>query len=222
MIDFSFKNVSFQIDSKVILENMSIDLNHGEIVTLIGPNGAGKTTFIKLILGILNPTQGLIERRQPLTMSYVPQKFKIDSTFPMTVKRFLGELEDDWFKIHHLMQRQLFDLSGGELQRILMTKALLKKPDVLVLDEPTQGIDVIGQNIFYETLTSFQEQTNCSIILVSHDLHLVFSKSHRVICLNHHICCEGHPKQVSENPSYLNLFGPLSTYQHKHDHHHDL
>ena len=160
-----------------------------------------------------------------MKLGYVPQKFHIDPSFPMTVARFLKtidkELTQDIFHITTLMNSQMFSLSGGELQRVLMTRAFLQEPNVLILDEPTQGVDVLGQKILYEKLIDFQQLTKCSVILVSHDLHLVFSKSNRVICLNQHICCSGHPDDVAAHPSYLDLFGPLSYYTHKHDHTHD-
>jgi zinc transport system ATP-binding protein len=208
------------------LQDLTLEFNTGEIVTIIGPNGAGKSTLAKLLLGILTPTSGEIKRRLNLKLGYVPQKFNIDPSFPMTVERFLKMLAkplvDDIFNIKSLMKSQISALSGGELQRVLMTRAFLQEPNVLVLDEPTQGVDVLGQKVLYEKLINFQELTKCSVILVSHDLHLVFSKSHRVICLNQHICCSGHPDDVMTHPSYLDLFGPLASYTHTHDHAHDV
>ncbi len=220
-IDFSLKNVSYQKFGKTILDNLNLDFNSREIVTIIGPNGAGKSTLVKLLLGIKQPTSGVIERRAHLKLGYVPQKFVVDQSFPMTVERFLKTLSkpfvQDIFNIEPLMKSQIFSLSGGELQRVLMTRAFLQEPDVLVLDEPTQGVDIMGQKILYEKLISFQETSKCSVILVSHDLHLVFAKSHRVICLNGHICCAGHPDDVQHHDSYLDLFG---SYTHHHDHSH--
>ncbi len=224
-IDFSVQNVSYKKSDKTILDHLTLDFYSGEIVTIIGPNGAGKSTFIKLLLGILSPTSGIIKRRDHIKLGYVPQKFNIDPSFPMTVDRFLKTIErkltQDIFHITPLMNSQMFSLSGGELQRVLMTRAFLQEPNVLILDEPTQGVDVSGQKILYEKLIHFQQLTKCSVILVSHDLHLVFSRSNRVICLNQHICCSGHPDDVASDPSYLNLFGPLSYYTHHHDHTHD-
>ena len=221
VIDFSLKNVSYQKFGKTILENLNLDFNAQEIVTIIGPNGAGKSTLIKLLLGIEKPTTGIIERRPHLKLGYVPQKFLVDQNFPMTVERFLKTLSkpliNDIFHIEPIMKSQISSLSGGELQRVLMTRAFLQEPDVLVLDEPTQGVDIMGQKILYEKLISFQENSKCSIILVSHDLHLVFAKSHRVICLNGHICCIGTPDDVQNDNLYLDLFG---SYTHSHDHSH--
>lgn len=225
MIDFSLQNVSYKKSDKLILENINLDFHSGQIITIIGPNGAGKSTLIKILLGILSPTSGTIKQRDGLKLGYVPQKFSIDSSFPMTVERFLKtidkEFTQDIFHITPLLGSQMFSLSGGELQRVLMTRAFLQEPNLLILDEPTQGVDVSGQAILYEKLIQFQQHTKCSVILVSHDLHLVFAQSNKVICLNKHICCSGHPNDVATHPSYLNLFAPLSYYTHHHDHTHD-
>lgn len=222
--------------SKNILEAISLTLYENEIITVIGPNGAGKTSLLTLLVGLTPPTTGKIWKRPALRLGYVPQKIDTHPFFPMTVQRFLqmaqvqhilSEKIDvvlERFHVRHLKNRQLSDLSGGERQRVFLARALLRAPDLLILDEPTQGIDVAGQALFYKTLETIHEELRCAVLLVSHDLHCVMAASHKIICLNTHICCSGFPEDIAKNPAYEHLFGITPTiglYTHHHDHSHD-
>jgi zinc transport system ATP-binding protein len=220
---------------KTILQDVSLALAPGEILTLIGPNGAGKTTLTRLLLGLIKPDSGKIERSTELRIGYMPQKFVIDPHLPLTVQRFLqlariqrlnidevaAELE-----IADLLQRPVNMVSGGELQRVLLARALLAKPNLLVLDEPVQGVDVAGQTRLYQLIVDLRDRLGCGVIMVSHDLHLVMASTDTVVCLNHHVCCHGHPDTVASDPAFLELFGQpqdsaLAIYTHHHDHEHD-
>lgn len=237
----SLKEISHRYDQQWMLENISLDLCSSEITTLIGPNGAGKSTLVRIILGLLNPSKGTISRRPALRIGYTPQHLRIDHTVPITVKRFLQlagkpssrdidialSQVDAKYTLHSAMQ----SLSGGEFQRVLLARTLLKKSDLLVLDEPAQGVDLAGQNALYQLIKDIRDEQGCAVLMVSHDLHLVMSATDHVICLNHHVCCSGHPDSVSEHPAYLEIFGKqaintetdqLATYTHHHDHEHDI
>ncbi|MCI2397817.1 metal ABC transporter ATP-binding protein [Aliiroseovarius subalbicans] len=222
--------------AEVILRDVDFAISSGEIVTLVGPNGSGKSTLVRLLLGILSPTAGRVRRRPGLRIGYVPQKLSIDASLPLTVARFLAlpdrhapaaisqELEN--VGIPGLEQRQLTALSGGQFQRALLARALLTAPDILVLDEPTQGLDQQGEAAFYRLIDEVRARTGAAVLLVSHDLHVVMSASDRVICLNGHVCCEGTPHLVADAPEYRALFGhgtqgALALYPHDHDHCHD-
>lgn len=229
--------VSFSYGRRSVVEHVDLEVYKGEIVTLVGPNGAGKSTLLKLVLGLLAPNQGTAFRREGLKVGYVPQRLQIDPILPLTARRFLCLPErhsEDRLKAclvevgaSNLLERPLQDLSGGETQRLLLARALLRDPDLLILDEPLQGVDIGGQLSLFQLIERVRTSRGCGVILVSHDLHVVLAGTDRVICLNKHVCCSGKPESVSRNPAYLSLFGPesaqgLALYQHHHDHHHDL
>jgi len=231
----SARAISVIRNERVILHQVDLDLHPGEIVTLIGPNGAGKTTLVRIVLGLMKPDQGQVTRRPGLRIGYMPQKIHIEPSLPLTVQRFLSlaggnSLDNQAIAeqtgIVHLLSRPMQRLSGGEAQRVLLARALIRRPQLLVLDEPVQGIDVTGQEEFYQTIANIREQSQCGILMVSHDLHLVMAATDTVICLNQHVCCHGHPESVSSHPAYLELFGRIrqpgiAVYTHHHDHSHD-
>jgi zinc transport system ATP-binding protein len=237
-----FQQVSYAVKaSPPILTDIDLKIARGQITTIIGPNGAGKTTLLKLMLGLQSPTSGVIHRSTGLTIGYLPQQFKLNPLLPLTVERFLQLSSSDnpkraASKIDHLLHevgscallhRRMSRLSGGEIQRILLARALMQTPDVLVLDEPAQGVDVMGQADLYALIARLRDQMGCGIVLVSHDLHLVMAASDQVICLNHHVCCSGSPSDVRNHPVYAALFGTqaevasLALYTHHHTHRHD-
>lgn len=230
-------NISVKIGSKNILDNISFSINKRQIITLIGPNGAGKSTLVKTILGLQKPTSGNIKKSQKLRIGYVPQKLVLNDTLPLNVDRFMklaGKFSTqerlEALKLvgaEHLKLANMHNLSGGENQRILLARALLQRPDLLVLDEPAQGVDVQGQIELYSLIESLRHRFECAIFMVSHDLHLVMAKTDEVICLHRHICCSGAPAAITKHPSYLALFGQqereqLAFYHHQHQHEHDL
>lgn len=232
----SLEKLSVRVGRRNIIDQINLDLQAGEIVTLIGPNGAGKTTLVRAILGLIKPSSGKIKKRPGLRIGYMPQRLHLEQTIPLTVKRFLkmtkrasnSDIDSALQKVgaQHTADRPIQGISGGELQRILLARALLRKPHLLVLDEPAQGVDVAGQAELYRLISSLRDELGCAVLMVSHDLHLVMSSTDRVICMNHHICCSGHPEQVSNDPAYLELFGQqvsdeLALYAHHHDHRHD-
>ena len=227
--------VSIKLGSKQVLSNLDLQLYQNEIVTVIGPNGAGKSTLVKTVLGLIKPDGGTLFRQPAISIGYVPQKLHLDQTLPLNVQRFLSisgrSLKPEDIKAalshtraEHLLASSIHELSGGEFQRVLLARALLKKPDLLVLDEPVQGVDMNGQSDLYRLISDIRDQTGCAILMVSHDLHFVMASTDRVICLNQHICCSGHPETVSADPAYLEIFGnaqeSLALYTHHHDHHH--
>ncbi|WP_428821527.1 zinc ABC transporter ATP-binding protein ZnuC [Microbulbifer sp. MCCC 1A16149] len=224
-------SLGLEIAGRQLLRDISLELEPAEIVTVIGPNGAGKTTLLRLLLGLTRPTSGRVERRPGLRLGYMPQRLQIDATMPMTVGRFL-QLGIDDVKVADALARvgapqlagaRLADLSGGEMQRVLLARAAARKPQLLVLDEPTQGVDLGGQGEVYQLIAQLRDELGCGVLLVSHDLHLVMAATDRVLCVNQHICCHGHPEQVSKDPAYLEMFGDkLALYTHQHNHHHDL
>lgn len=229
--------VSCTLGSRQVLHNISLTLMPGQIITLIGPNGAGKTTLVKMLLGLLKPDTGTISRQAGLRVGYMPQKLHLAPTMPLSVKDFLSlavhaRIENREKALQevgaaHLLQAQVHDLSGGELQRVLLARALIQDPQLLVLDEPVQGVDINGQAELYRLITRIRDAHGCGVLMVSHDLHLVMSATDEVLCLNQHICCHGHPEQVSNDPAYLELFGrrqaeTLAVYHHHHNHKHDL
>lgn len=230
----TMKAVSFALSQQQIIDRVNLTLPAGKIVSIIGPNGAGKTTLIKLVVGLLTPSAGRIHRVNNLRVGYMPQRLQIDPIFPITVKRFLqlgqknAQLEEVLAEIaikKSMLNSQLSMISGGELQRVLLARALLRRPQLLVLDEPAQGIDLMGQSELYSLIARIRDQHQCAILLVSHDLNVVMAQTDTVVCLNQHICCVGHPEKVSRDPAFQALFGKvaasLAFYTHHHDHQHD-
>lgn len=230
------ENLTIRLDGHEVLSNVSLKVQRAEIVTILGPNGSGKSTMLRALLGILRPVSGQVTRRAGLVIGYVPQKLAVDRTLPMTVRRFLSlplRVSDadaaaalDRVGLPDVAGRQMADLSGGQFQRVLLARALLARPDLLILDEPTQGLDQPGEAAFYRLIEEVRQQTGVAVLMVSHDLHVVMAASDRVICLNGHVCCEGTPRVVSNAPEYRALFGlgtqgALALYQHVHDHSHD-
>jgi len=229
-------DVTVQFAGQAVLEGVNLDLQAGEIVTLIGPNGAGKTTLVRVVLGLLRSSQGSVWRQSRLRIGYMPQKLSVEATLPLSVLRFLrlvagvgrAEAEAALAEVgaEQVLNSPLQAISGGELQRVLLARALLRKPQLLVLDEPVQGVDVAGQAELYRLIGRLRERYGCGVLMVSHDLHLVMSATDQVICLNRHVCCSGHPEQVGADPAFHALFGQdarsLAVYQHHHDHQHDL
>ncbi|WRH63526.1 MAG: metal ABC transporter ATP-binding protein [Fuscovulum sp.] len=229
-------HLSVALDGHPVLSDVSLTVQPGEIVTILGPNGSGKSTLLRALLGIVPATGGAVARRDGLVIGYVPQRLAIDRTLPMTVRRFLslpkrvgdGDATAALARVGvpDVAGRQMADLSGGQFQRVLLARALLAKPGLLILDEPTQGLDQPGEAAFYRLIEEVRRETGVAILMVSHDLHVVMAASDRVICLNGHICCEGTPRVVSTAPEYRALFGlgtqgALALYQHVHDHSHD-
>ena len=220
---------------RTLIDAVDMAVHAGEIVTLIGPNGAGKTTLVRTVLGLMRSTRGEVQRRPRLRIGYMPQKLHIDPSLPLDVLRFLtlGEAQQPQAQqalertgAGHLLHQPLINLSGGETQRVLLARALLKRPELLVLDEPVQGVDVTGQAALYALISELRDELGCGVLLVSHDLHLVMANTDTVICLNQHVCCHGHPAQVSLNPAFLKLFGhraeaQVALYTHHHDHQHE-
>ncbi|WP_288129063.1 zinc ABC transporter ATP-binding protein ZnuC [Microbulbifer sp.] len=225
------QNLGLEIAGRQLLRDISLALQPAEIVTVIGPNGAGKTTLLRLLLGLTKPSSGSVVRRPGLRLGYMPQRLQIDATMPMTVGRFLTlgingvDVPSALAQVGapQLAQARLADLSGGEMQRVLLARAAARKPQLLVLDEPTQGVDLGGQSEVYQLIAQLRDELQCGVLLVSHDLHLVMAATDRVLCVNQHICCHGHPEQVSRDPVYLEMFGDkLALYTHQHNHHHDI
>lgn len=231
------KNIEVRTGHKALVEGISLSVSKEEIVTIIGPNGAGKTTLIKTVLGLIKPSSGRVSRKQGLKIGYMPQRLMVDRNMPLTVRRFLGlagrfepgarkrVLEETG--ISHIIDLSIHDISGGEWQRMLLARALLRQPDLLVLDEPVEAVDVAGQAELYQLIGDIKDRHECGVLMVSHDLHLVMSETDRVVCINTHLCCAGHPDVVSQDPSYVALFGPsvaenLALYRHSHDHEHNI
>lgn len=233
----SVQGIHKSFADRAVLTDISLHVNEGQIVTLIGPNGAGKTTLVRIALGLMAPDAGRVIHRSGLRVGYMPQKIHIESTMPISVSRFL-QLADrqhltkihkllDQLNVLHIANQQLTAISGGEMQRALLARALLRKPQLLILDEPAQGVDLAGQAELYQLIGKISKRDNCGVLMISHDLHLVMSATDEVVCLNHHVCCHGKPEQVSNDPAYLDLFGAatakaLAVYTHDHNHEHDL
>lgn len=218
-----------------LVEGIDLRIRRGEIVTLVGPNGSGKSTTAKLVTGVLKPDTGSVERSARLTVGYVPQKLDIDWTLPLSVRRLMtltgrhpaGAVTSalEAVGMAHLADAEVQHLSGGEFQRALLARAMIRRPDLLVLDEPVQGVDFSGEVALYQLIKQIRDETGCGVLLISHDLHVVMAETDTVICLNGHICCTGSPESVARSPEYLELFGPraaatLAIYQHHHDHTH--
>ncbi len=233
----TLEDVGIRLGGRDVLQSVSLDIGENEIVTLIGPNGGGKTTLVRLILGLTRPGTGRVQRRDGLRIGYAPQHFQVDWTLPLSVRRLmsltdrhseaaiLAALEETG--VAHLVDAEAQTLSGGEFRRVLLARALVRQPDLLVLDEPVQGVDFAGEIALYELIADIRKRRHCSILLVSHDLHIVMSATDRVVCLNGHVCCSGVPGEVGASPEYVRLFGPraadsFAVYTHHHDHHHHL
>ncbi|MBN9565552.1 MAG: metal ABC transporter ATP-binding protein [Alphaproteobacteria bacterium] len=228
----NIENLDLELSGKTILFNINMAIGKGEFISLIGPNGAGKTSLLKIMIGQIQPTRGTIRKTNGLRIGYVPQKINLNPTLPMSVMRFMSLFTNDTGAIfqsltqvsaNKLADSDISSLSGGELQRVLIARALINPLDLLILDEPVQWVDFIGQKQLYELIFNTSAQRGCSVMMVSHDLNLVFSGSSRVICLNGHICCAGKPDEVAVSPSYTKLFGMdqgFATYTHQHDHEH--
>ncbi|PYE84400.1 metal ABC transporter ATP-binding protein [Pseudoroseicyclus aestuarii] len=231
------KGLSVRYGGATALSDVDFSIGRGEIVTVVGPNGSGKSTLLRAIVGSERPFAGRITRAPGLRLGYVPQRLAIDPTLPLTVRRFLGlprrtsaaaaQEALERAGVPDISTRQVAGLSGGQLQRVLLARALLAEPDLLLLDEATAGLDQPGAAAFYRRIEDLRAETGCAVLMVSHDLHVVMSASDRVICLNGHICCEGTPEVVAEAPDYRRLFGEgtqgaLALYRHEHrGHRHD-
>lgn len=230
----SLKNIAVSFGSHQIIENISFDLYAGEILTLLGPNGAGKSTLAKILLGLITPSQGEIIYQAKLRIGYVPQKLSLDITMPLTVKRFMtlkpGVRTTNIIPAlkrvgaDHLIDQQMQKLSGGETQRVLLARALLNQPQLLVLDEPTQGVDINGQVALYNLIDNIRTESNCAVFMISHDLHLVMAKTDKVLCINKQICCSGRPEDVALDPEFIAMFGhrgieQIGIYRHHHHNH---
>ena len=233
----SARGIWLSRDGKSILEGIDLDIGSGEIVTLIGPNGAGKTTLVRVMLGLTTPDRGRVRRKPGLVVGYVPQRFDVDRAIPMTVARFLrlsGPVSPDRMQAvlgevgaTGLAEQQLSNLSGGEFQRVVLARALVRNPGLLVLDEPVRGVDYVGEAELYGLIGRLRTERGLGVLLVSHDLHVVMAQSDRVVCVNRHVCCSGVPDAVARDPNYERLFGAqaaraLAIYSHRHDHRHDL
>ncbi|TCP90132.1 zinc transport system ATP-binding protein [Cricetibacter osteomyelitidis] len=231
------KNINVVFEQKVALQNINLAVYPNSITTIVGPNGGGKSTLLKVLLKLISPTSGTVQYGKNVKIGYVPQKIQLDHSFPITVKKFLSlakgitptDIQDalELLSISHLVNNSLQRLSGGEMQRVLLARAILNKPNLLVLDEPTQGVDISGQAELYQLIHQTQQKLNCAILMVSHDLNLVMADTNEVLCINQHICCAGTPEIISNDPKFIHLFGPqfsknVAFYAHHHNHKHDM
>ena len=233
---FKMQGLAVRLGGQIVLHDVDLEVEPGEIVTIVGPNGSGKSTLLRTIIGAVRPESGTVVTKPGLGIGYVPQKLHVDPTLPLTVRRFLS-LPDrvpptriaatlDEAGAKGLEGRQMSALSGGQFQRVLLARALLSEPDLLILDEATQGLDQPGSAAFYRQIAAIRDHLGCAVLMVSHELHVVMAASDRVICLNGHVCCEGAPEHVASAPEYRALFGSgthgaLALYRHEHNHHHD-
>lgn len=231
------KGVYVHLGERPILEDIDLQVGPGEIVTLVGLNGSGKTTLVRVLLRLLKPQRGHVEWAPGLRIGFSPQHLERDRTLPMTVARFLtlganaprSRLQALLAEVvaGDILDLQLADISGGELHRVLLARAMLREPQLLVLDEPLAGVDVASQAELYRLIAELRDRYGCGVLLVSHDLHVVMAATDRVVCLNHHVCCTGHPRSVARDPQFVALFGrhvaeTLAVYAHEHDHRHDM
>jgi len=231
----SLENAGIYKSGKWLVRGISMHVQPGEIVTLIGPNGSGKSTTAKMALGVLKADEGKVYRKPELRSSYVPQRLDVNWTLPLSVHRFMKltnkasdseiDLALSSTEISHLARKQMSQLSGGEFQRVLLARAILRKPELLVLDEPVQGVDYNGEIALYKLIDNIRNRLNCGVLLISHDLHVVMSTTDKVICLNGHVCCSGTPASVASSEEFKSLFGEhatsgLTLYKHHHEHEH--
>lgn len=231
----SLSNAGVERDNRWLVRGVDFEVRSGEIVTLIGPNGSGKSTTAKMALGVLAPSEGTAARKSSLKIGYVPQKIAIDWTLPLTATRFMhltGKTSKtdaseamEATGVTHLATAEVQTLSGGEFQRVMLARAIARKPDLLVLDEPVQGIDFAGEIALYELIRDIRDDLGCGILMISHDLHVVMASTDQVVCLNGHVCCQGSPTDVATSSEYRELFGAraasaLAVYEHNHDHTH--
>ena len=228
------EDVSIAFGGPPVVDRISLRIDAGEILTLIGPNGAGKTTLVKTILGVHKPSAGRIRRKPRLRVGYMPQRLSLPETLPLTVAGFLqltgaspSACRDALARVAvpYVYAYSVHHLSGGETQRMLLARALLREPELLVLDEPAQGVDITGQAALYELIQQLRDDSGCGVLMISHDLHLVMSATDQVLCLNRHLCCSGPPEHISSDPAFVELFGrrvasTLAVYHHEHDHSH--
>jgi zinc transport system ATP-binding protein len=229
------ENVAVRSGRRMLVSGIDLSIARGEIVTLIGPNGSGKSTTAKVVTGVLKPSSGAVTRAPKLKIGYVPQKLAIDWTLPLTVERLMtltgrfsaSEIDAALEAVgaRHLLRAAVQELSGGEFQRVLFARAMIREPDLMVLDEPVQGVDFSGEVALYELIRKIRDTTHCGILMISHDLHVVMAETDTVICLNGHVCCRGTPETVQSSPEYQQLLGDrgaraLAFYQHHHDHEH--
>ena len=233
----SGRDLVVRFRGRKVLDRVSIEIHRREVVSLIGPNGAGKTTAVRALLGLIKPDAGVVHREPGVVVGYVPQRFEQEELLPLTVRRFLAmagprERADaaatlDEVGVASVVDRQLSSLSGGEFRRVLLARALLRDPGLLVLDEPVQQVDFAGQVAMHQLIGRLRDRRGCGVLIISHDLHLVLGATDRVVCINGHVCCAGEPEAVSRHPEYVSLFGPraaaaLAVYTHDHDHRHGL
>ena len=229
------ENLSVKYGTNFVLKKINLEIKSGEIVTIVGPNGSGKTSLLKAIIGAVQPADGKITIKSKLKIGYIPQRLNFDTTLPITVERFMTlteKVDKSTYKsaletagVPEILRSQMSSLSGGQFQRVLLARALLGAPEILILDEATQGLDQPGSAAFYRQIEQVRQNTGCAVLMISHDLHVVMSASDRVICLNGHVCCSGSPSDVAKNNEYKALFGEqaaqtLSIYEHNHDHVH--
>ncbi len=229
-------NITVFRERATILKDVSLTVGEHDFITIIGPNGAGKSMLLKCLMGFYAPDEGTVTRKENLKIGYVPQRFTADHTIPITTQRFLTLRQRathatiatvaEETAIADILHRPLYALSGGELQRVLLARALLDNPELLVLDEPAQNLDITGQLAFYKLLERIYNERSISIVMVSHDLHLVMSSTKQVVCLFQHICCSGEPHIVTKDPEFISLFGDdmakmMAVYHHEHSHTHD-
>ena len=231
------ENVSLTLRNTPILQDVNLRVSPGEIVALIGPNGAGKSTLVRIVLSLIRADSGRVWLKPGIRVGYMPQRLAVSDTLPLSVQRFITlgapatrarvrtALEE--VGAPQVLDSPVQAISGGEMQRVLLARALLREPDLLVLDEPIQGVDLNGQYELYDLISGLRQRRGCGILMVSHELHLVMATTDQVLCLNRHVCCSGHPDHVARDPAYLELFGRdgaqrLAIYHHHHNHRHDL
>lgn len=231
------KDINVKYGQQVALSHINLTIYPNSIITIVGPNGGGKSTLLKVLLKLQQPTSGSVCYNKNIRIGYVPQKIHLDHNLPITVEKFLSlkkgicrqDIQDAMalLSISHLIHNSMQKLSGGEMQRVLLARAILNKPNLLVLDEPTQGVDMTGQAELYQLIQQTREKLNCAILMVSHDLHIVMADTNEVLYINQHICCAGTPETVSNDPTFIHFFGNqfsknIAVYTHHHNHRHDM